>query len=131
MWVGGGQWLSGGQSLGGRLLAERCGHPLLQTLLTRIAAQEARHYSFYLLQAEWRLAASPLARFALRRVLESAWTPVGIGDGYKSPDEFARVLRFLADGEDGERMIDRMDRRFAALPGFEDLSIYRRAAEAA
>ena len=66
-----------------------------------------------------------------RRVLESAWTPVGIGDGYKSPDEFARVLRFLADGEDGERMIDRMDRRFAALPGFEELSIYRRAAEAA
>ena len=46
---------------GYKILAERCGHPVLAELLHRIAAQEARHYSFYLLQAEWRLAASPLA----------------------------------------------------------------------
>src|SRR5436190_448150 len=43
---------------GYRLLADRCGDPVLSELLTRIAAQEARHYSFYLLQAEWRLAHS-------------------------------------------------------------------------
>jgi len=41
---------------GYRLLADRCGDPVLSELLTRIAAQESRHYSFYLLQAEWRLA---------------------------------------------------------------------------
>ena len=116
---------------GYRLLAERCGHPLLQTLLTRIAAQEARHYSFYLLQAEWRLAASRLARFACGACWSRRGHRSGSATATSRPDEFARVLRFLADGEDGERMIDRMDRRFAALPGFEELSIYRRAAEAA
>lgn len=46
---------------GFRLLAARCGHPTHAELLKRIAAQEARHYSFYMLQAEWRLTASPLA----------------------------------------------------------------------
>lgn len=113
---------------GYRLLAERCGHPVLATLLTRIAAQEARHYSFYLMQAEWRLAASRSVRWALRRVLERSWTPVGIGDGYKTPEEFARVLGFLGRGADGQRAIDRMDARFSALPGFEGLRIFRAAA---
>ena len=47
---------------GYRILAERCGHPTLRELLRRIAAQESRHYSFYVLQVEWRLAASRLAR---------------------------------------------------------------------
>ena len=112
---------------GYRLLAARCDHPTLAELLRRIAAQESRHYSFYLLQAEWRLAASPLARLALRRVLQSSWTPVGIGDGYKSSAEFAVVMRYLAGGDDGHRVIDRMDQRFAALPGFDDVRIYRDA----
>ena len=113
---------------GYRLLARRTGHPLLQTLLTRIAAQEARHYSFYLLQAEWRLAASPLARVVLPRMLRRAWTPVGIGDGYKQPSEFQRVLRYLMDGAAGERAVRVMDRKFSSLPGFGGLHIYTRAA---
>ena len=111
---------------GYRLLAARCDHPMLTELLRRIAAQEARHFSFYLMQAEWRLSSSRVARVALRRVLERAWTPVGIGDGYKRPDEFARVLAYLRGG-DGDRVIARMDRRFAALPGFERLRIYQDA----
>lgn len=112
---------------GYRLLADRCDHPLLAELLRRIAAQEARHYSFYLLQAEWRLAASRAARAALPRVLRRTWTPVGVGEGYKQPAEFAAVLAYLGAGEDGEAAIARMDRRFAALPGFDGLQIYRRA----
>lgn len=113
---------------GYRLLADRCRHPLLAELMGRIAAQEARHYSFYLLQAEWRLAESRLARVALRYVLSHAWTPVGVGDGYKSPAEFGRVLSYLSAGEDGRRVMSRMDNRFSALPGLEGLRIFRDAA---
>jgi len=112
-----------------RLLAERCGDPVLSELLTRIAAQESRHYSFYLLQAEWRLAQSPLARRVLRRVLRSSWTPVGIGDGYKQPSEFAVVMRYLGEGADGDTTVTRMDTRFASLPGFAGVHIYRDAVD--
>jgi hypothetical protein len=115
---------------GYRILANRCGDPVLTTLLQRISAQEARHYSFYLLQAEWRLADSRLARWALPRVLDGTWTPVGIGDGYKSHEEFARVATYLGSGDDGRSMIARMDRRFAALPGFQRLRIFRDATDA-
>lgn len=113
---------------GYRLLAARCGHPVLRELLSRIAAQEARHYSFYYLQAEWRLAASHTARFALPRLLDRTWTPVGIGEGYKSAPEFARVLAFLGSGADGQQSMARMDNRFAALPGFAGLQIYQASA---
>jgi hypothetical protein len=115
---------------GYKLLAHRCDDPVLATLLERIAAQEARHYSFYLLQAEWRLAQSRLARWALPKVLDGSWTPVGIGDGYKSRDEFERVLAYLASGSDGRSTIDRMDNRFSALPGFGRLRIFRDATAA-
>lgn len=116
---------------GYRLLADQSGHPVLAELLRRIAAQEARHYSFYLLQAEWRLASSRLARIVLPRFLDGSWTPVGVGDGYKTDAEFRRVLEVLTARPESERIIDRMDRRFAALPGFERLRIYRDAVTAA
>jgi hypothetical protein len=112
---------------GYRVLARRCGHPVLSPLLLRTAAQEARHHSFYFLQAQWRLAGSRVARFTLRRLLSSAWTPVGIGDGYKSPDEFRAVARFLTEGDDGRRIIEQMDRRFSSLPGCADLRIFARS----
>lgn len=113
---------------GYRLLADRCEHPMLAELLRRIAAQEARHYSFYLLQAEWRLAGSRLARHVIPKVLDSSWTPVGVGDGYKTPVEFQRVVGVLNASPDSERIIGRMDRRFSALPGFDRLRIYSRMA---
>jgi hypothetical protein len=113
---------------GYRMLAPRCGHPVLAELATRIAAQEARHYSFYLLQAEWRLAANATVRHALRRVLDRSWTPVGVGDGYKTAAEFGEVLSFLGGGPEAQQTIHRMDRRFGALPGFAGLQIYERAA---
>lgn len=109
---------------GYRLLAARTRVPLLRQLLGRIANQEARHYSFYLLQAEWRLAASPLVRAVIRQVLRRAWTPVGVGDGYKSPGEFRRLLDLLGADEAGRRVISRMDQRFSGLPGLDGLRIY-------
>ncbi len=115
---------------GYRLLADRCDHPLLAEMLRRIAAQESRHFSFYLLQAEWRLAASRITQAALRQVLTRAWTPVGIGEGYKSADDFARVLSFLTSGDDGAHLLTRMDNRIAALPGFGELRIFSAAAAA-
>ena len=112
---------------GYRLLARRCGDPVLAELLTRIAAQESRHYSFYLLQAQWRLEESRLARILLRAVMRRSWTPVGIGEGYKSPAEFDRVLDYLAVDESGAKAVDTMDATFTRLPGFEDVRIYERA----
>lgn len=110
---------------GYRLLADQCRHPLLAALLRRIAAQESRHYSFYLLQAQWRLASSPMARRVLPRIMRGGWTPVGVGDGYKSLEEFEQVLEVLRSQPDSQKIIDRMDRRFASLPGLEQLRIYR------
>jgi hypothetical protein len=112
---------------GYRLLARRCGDPVLAELLTRIAAQESRHYSFYVLQAQWRLDESWLARFVLRSGRRRSWTPVGIGEGYKSPAEFDRVLDYLAVDEGGAQAVDVMDATFTRLPGFDDVRIFERA----
>ena len=109
---------------GYRLLARRCGHPVLDQLLSRIAVQESRHYSFYVLQAEWRLQASRLARRVLPAVIGRNWTPVGVGPGYKAPGEFDRVLAYLAAGDQGRQTVRVMDQTFARLPGFGRLQPY-------
>jgi len=111
---------------GYRLLIRRTGDPVLHTLLTRIAAQESRHFSFYVRQAEWRLAANRLARTLLPRALSRAWTPVGVGDAYKPPRDFSRVVRYLLAVPSGRRAVARMDARIASLPGFEGLRLYER-----
>lgn len=115
---------------GYRLLAHRCGDPVLKDLLLRIAAQESRHYSFYRLQAEWRLAASRTARRALGYVMGRSWTPVGIGDGFKEPEEFDRVLLFLATDDRGREAATTMDGAMRRLPGLGELRIFERAVEA-
>ena len=112
---------------GYRLLAGRCGDPVLAELLTRIAAQESRHYGFYRLQAEWRLRESRLARVVLRQLMKRSWTPVGIGEGYKAPAEFDQVLGYLAVDDRGARAVDTMDATFTRLPGFDGVRIYERA----
>lgn len=114
---------------GYRLLAARCGHPMLAELLSRIAAQEARHYGFYHLQTEFRLAHSPLARRIVPALMARTWTPVGIGDGFKQPSEFDRVLTFLASDAAAEARIDAMDEVVRRLPGCGRLSLYRDAVE--
>ena len=69
-----------------------------------------------------------LARTVIPRIMDGSWTPVGVGDGYKTSEEFQRVLAVLNAQPESERIIDRMDRRFARLPGLERLRIYRTAA---
>jgi len=112
---------------GYRLLARRCGDPVLTDLLQRIAAQESRHYGFYRLQAEWRLAESGLARRVLTWIMRRSWTPVGVGDGFKRPDEFDRVLRFLASDQRGRDAAVQMDGAMGRLPGCSRLQIFERA----
>ena len=109
---------------GYRLLARRTGHPMLAELLRRIAAQEARHYAFYLLQAEYRLAESRLARLVVPALVGRTWTPVGVGDAYKAPEEFDAVLDYLAAGERGARAVRSMDEAIARLPGFAGRAPY-------
>ena len=113
---------------GYRLLARRCGHPVLDELLGRIAAQEACHYSFYALQTEWRLASSRLARRVVPAMLRRTWTPVGIGADYKRPEEFDRVLRYVTGADRGDGALAAMDRTLARLPGFADLHLAARYA---
>lgn len=120
--------MNGYRLLAGQVEAD---HPVLADLLRRIAAQESRHYSFYLLQAEWRLAHSRLARAVIARIMRGSWTPVGVGNGYKSSDEFERVLAVLAASPDSRSLIDRMDRRFEQLPGLAQLRIFRDATQPA
>lgn len=112
---------------GYRLLAARCGEPTLAELLRRIAAQESRHYAFYRLQAEWRLAASRLGRAVLPRIMRRAWTPVGVGDGFKARGEFDRVLAFLSTDERGRAAAETMDGAFRRLPGCGELRIFHTA----
>ena len=116
---------------GYRLLARRCCHPVLAGLLRDVAAQESRHFAFYAMQAEWRLADSALARRVVRRMLTRAWTPVGIGDGYKPQGDFDRLLRHLAPGPEGIEAVRRMDGRVDRMPGLDGLGIYGRALAAA
>ncbi len=113
---------------GYRLLAHRCGDPVLKDLLLRIAAQESRHYGFYYLQAEYRLAQSRLARTILPRIMRKAWTPVGVGEGFKSAAEFDEVLAYLCDGADGAKAIVAMDATFERLAGLDGVGIFARAA---
>jgi rubrerythrin len=112
---------------GYRLLQRRCRHPVLTELLDRIAAQESRHYSFYLLQVEWRLAASHMVRTLVRQLLRRTWTPVGVGADFKSPAEFGAVAAYLGSGPDGAEATRRMDRTIDGLPGMAGIGLYRRA----
>jgi hypothetical protein len=116
---------------GYRLLARRCGHPVLDVLLPRIAAQEARHYSFYMLQAEWRLQASRLARRILPAIIGRNWTPVGVGPDYKHPAEFEQVVGYIAAGDPGRRAVHVMDQTISRLPGFAALRPYEACVRAA
>lgn len=111
---------------GYRLLASRLEGTALAVVLERIAAQEARHYAFYRLQAEWRLDASRLARAIIPRILRSSWTPVGVGDEFKAPDEFARVFAYLTTAPGADAVLRRMDGAIGQLTGLEELSPYRR-----
>jgi hypothetical protein len=103
-----------------RRLTERNDHPVLNELLGRIIRDEARHFAFYMWQAEERLAPPGVAR-RVRAIMERFYTPVGASH---HPDELACwVSGFLFDGEEGRKAATHVDQTIARLPGFSGASL--------
>ncbi len=92
-------------------------HPVLNELLRRIIADEARHFSFYMWQAERRLE-SPRVQRRVRAIMDRLYAPVGTNH---QPDKLARwVSGYLFDGDEGRAAARRVDRTISKLPGFAD-----------
>lgn len=101
-------------------LAEQNDHPILNELLRRIIRDEARHFAFYMWQAEQHLARPRVARI-VRAIMNRFYTPVGASH---QPDALARwVSGFLFDGEDGRAAAKHVDSSIARLPGFSDAAL--------
>ena len=101
-------------------LSQRNDHPILNELLRRIIRDEARHFAFYMWQAEQRLARPGVARI-VRAIMDRFYTPVGASH---QPDALARwVSGFLFGGEDGRKSAEHVDRCIAKLPGFSNASL--------
>jgi len=103
-----------------RRLSERNDHPILNELLRRIIRDEARHFAFYMWQAEQRLARPRIARM-VRAIMNRFYTPVGASH---QPDALACwVSGFLFDGDDGRIAAKHVDQSIARLPGFSDATL--------
>lgn len=103
-----------------RRLVQQNEHPVLNQLLKRIIYDEARHFSFYMWQAQQRLARPGAARI-VRAIMDRLYIPVGASH---QPDELARwVSGFLFDGEEGRRAARRVDQTISKLPGFADATL--------
>src|SRR5262249_7092870 len=88
---------------------------ILNKLLQRIMRDEARHFAFYMWQAEQRLARPKVARL-VRVIMNRLYTPVGSSH---QPDALARwVSSFLFGGDDGRAAAKHVDTTIAKLPGF-------------
>lgn len=109
----------------GRLLAKE-NHPELTKVVGRIQWQETRHVAFYTSQARERLARSRVARVLTRWVLKAMWTPVGSSIMPRS--ETAFLMRYLMGGEEGAKIIRRLDEKIDRLPGLTGLHLVGRAA---
>lgn len=98
-------------------------HPVLNELLERIIADEARHFSFYMWQARERLS-QPRVQRRVRAIMDRLYVPVGTNH---QPDALARwVSGFLFDGDGGRAAAERVDRTIAKLPGFGDARLLGR-----
>ncbi|MGH8973995.1 MAG: ferritin-like domain-containing protein [Acidimicrobiia bacterium] len=106
-------------------LTALAGHDVLSELLRRIMRQEGRHIDYYLSMARQLLAQAPGARRATRRVLRTAWSPVG--EKVMPRPETAHLIGTLFADEAGRAMADRIDRRIDSLPGLEGLRLMDRA----
>ena len=95
-------------------------HPELDTLLRRIVYDEARHFAFYMWQAEERLSRPGVAR-RVRAIMDRLYTPVGAAH---QPDDLAYwVSASLFDGNEGRVAARRVDSTIAKLPGFSDAAL--------
>jgi rubrerythrin len=98
----------------------------LARLLSRLARDERRHYSFYYSQAERRLEFD-LARRFCRTALKRFWGPVGIGVGGTREVIEMIFAKFFADGA-GKDEITHIEANIRALPGlssFDRLTHWR------
>jgi hypothetical protein len=100
-------------------------HDVLGELLRRIMRQEGRHIDYYLTQARRLLEKAPAARRATRRMLRTAWSPVGAG--VMPAAETGHVIRTLFGDESGRTIAARIDRRIDALPGLDGLGLMDRS----
>jgi hypothetical protein len=103
-----------------RRLISRNDHPVLNELLRRIVYDEARHFSFYMWQAEERLGKPGVSR-KVRAIMDRVYVPVGASH---QPDELACwVSGWLFDGKEGRAAAERVDRTISKLPGFSDAKL--------
>jgi hypothetical protein len=102
-------------------LAEKADHPTLREILKRIMKQEGGHIDFYASEAGRRLAESPRAQKLTRFALKHAWRPVG--SGVMPKEEVGFLVKYLFDGQEGNTMTSRIDRRVDRLPGQADLHL--------
>lgn len=106
---------------GYRRLAERAGHPVLESLLAEIMRDESRHFGFYFEQAAQRLQRSALARRLTRTLVDRFWDPVGAGVQPASETRF--LAAYLFSGPDGRAAALTVDRTIRRLPGFADAQL--------
>lgn len=103
-----------------RRLSARNDHPILNELLRRITRDEARHFAFYMWQAEQLLERPGVSRI-VRAIMNRFYTPVGASH---QPDALARwVSGFLFDGEEGRAAAKHVDQSISKLPGFADATL--------
>ena len=111
-------------------LAKRADHPVLTTLLGRIAKQESRHIAFYATEARERLArsrkAQKVTRFALHVRLGAGRQPGDAGRGDAVPPDAT-----CSAASEGRELARRIDRQVAALPGMAGLEHRRDLADQA
>lgn len=96
-------------------LAALSGHPILSELLSRIVRDESRHFGFYFLQAQRRLASPRVAGIA-RRLVDRFWVPVG--SGVQPAHETRFLAQYLFSGVDGSVAARKVDDTIRRLPGF-------------
>jgi rubrerythrin len=106
-------------------LAERADHSTLRELLKRIMKQEGGHIDFYASEAGRRLSESPKAQKLTRFALKHLWRPVG--SGVMPEEEVGFLVKYLFEGEVGQTMAARIDRRVDRLPGQGDLHLLESA----
>jgi rubrerythrin len=107
-----------------RMIA-RTSNPVLADVLHRIVRDERRHYSFYRVEAERRLAASASARRLTRLALRRLWAIVGTGVRPQSETDF--VVVHLFGDDDGIRAARGMDAAVDRIPGLGGLQLFERA----
>jgi hypothetical protein len=98
-------------------IARRTENRQLAILLTRLAKDERRHFSFYYHQAEKRLGASPVGRFLGTLALKRFWSMVGVGIG--TPETMDYLFAAYFNSRRGYEELATVDRSIRRLPGLD------------